>query len=74
MTTNDQVGRVVKPVDAALKEVSSARLNQRHAGDDFIDAVLAASSAGASQRMIGEFAGLSHARIGQIIRAYRIKY
>ena len=69
MTTTDVVGRV----DESLAMVSERRRSKEHAMDDFIYAVLNASAAGASQRMIGDAAGLSHARIGQIIRQYRTK-
>lgn len=53
-----------------LQHVRDCRKARENAEDDFIEAVLHATRAGASQRQIGEAAGLSHARIGQIVRQY----
>ena len=53
-----------------LQHVRDCRKDLKEAEDDFIEAVLHATRAGASQRQIGDAAGLSHARIGQIVRQY----
>lgn len=59
------------PMKNSLDAVTSSKRAKEDATDDFIQSLLNASAAGASQRVIGDAAGLSHARIGQIIREYR---
>jgi len=58
----------------ALSVVSDAAMERERAQTDFIDAVLQAWQSGLSHRAIANAAGLSHTRIGNIIREYGTHY
>lgn len=51
-----------------LSEVAEIARMRDQLDSEFQQVIVAASEAGISQRAIGEAAGLTHARIGQIVR------
>jgi hypothetical protein len=57
-------------VSRHIQHVTDCARAREEAETDFIEAVLHAARSGASQRQIGNACGLSHARIGQIVRKY----
>lgn len=57
-------------VSRHLQHVHDCAKARHEADTDFIESVLHAVRSGASQRQVGDAAGLSHARIGQIVRRY----
>lgn len=69
------------PIDAKEKALrlvdrTHAKLNGKKLGDDrlaFYAAVIAAHDAGVSMRVIGARAGISGARVGQIVRDFTIE-
>jgi len=54
--------------DRVLDELRDLKKMRESIESEFVHAIMTAASAGISQRAIGEAAGLSHARIGQIVR------
>lgn len=50
-----------------LRKVTTARRRRDDAQRALVDAIAAAHEAGASLRQIGEAAGVTHTRVGQIL-------